>query len=832
MAGSSSVAELIVRLKDEASKQAAQVAGALDQIGKAEGGIQSAKMKALTDELNKAQEAARKVSAFREAQEKLKATRRQFTEAQAAVRNAAKALATATDETSRKMQSAMRRAQSEVKKTAAEYQNASAKAKSAYAGIGGSIDKAIGAEARLRASIQETTAAIKQQQNAEREQVALAGRRRLRREVAGVIGSAGAIYVGHKTNQAVRSSAATYKEFDDTRRLQKAILGLTPEDQKPFLDQAFHMGATTRFNDLQVMEAQTSLAQRGVKRDFIIPFVKEAANYAGAMGTDLPDAAKTLEGIVFGTGKHIENAAEAVATMRRVVDQAVKLAKIGGLDNEDIEGFFKFGAMPGSTAGLSDETMGTIAALMKRANIPGKEAGVAMRTASAKLVSPTKKGLDALYSMGIDYSDFAKGGPIDAGNVEKAFRGNFGKSLTPEGRKALAAALENDDIMGDQSSFIEAFTVAAEGSFDKKKDGSLKAADANKIAKFAQTYWKNSVDSVDTEGLLRAIMAANPSLAQLNAFFTDKHGGKFSKAFGSPEMFREYREMLATAPENFASNISDERQGGYSGAADRVVGALKNLETAIGRAIDANGEGGLLTKVTDLTGKTIQHLSELNPNLLAFGGAIGVVGSKVAEFTAAWNVVDKLLEFRASTALTASAAELSGAAVALTRAAGVQAGEAALGGAAGGGFWGKVGGFAKWAIPQAAAYYLGTEAIDAGLGALPAPSYPKGYDPKTYDFSTFGIMKRLWNGTDGIDGSSLDQTKGKAEAAGDAVDALNTTVRPNVDTTSIDEALAKLSALSSGLGNVNAGISRTSSGIDQRLRAIHADTGVSGVGHQ
>ncbi|WP_336801817.1 phage tail tape measure protein [Kaistia sp. MMO-174] len=806
--------------------------------------MQSAKMKALTDELNKAQAAARNVAVFRDAQEKLKLTRRQFNEAKTAVEQAAKTLASAGEEASTKMRTALTRAQREVRNTATAYQTAASKAKEAYAGIGGSIDNVIGAEARLRGSIEQTTAAIRQQQAAEREQAGLAGRRRFNREVAGVIGSAGAIYLGQKTNEAVRSSAETYKEFDDTRRLQKAILGLTPEQQRPFLDQAFHMGATTRFNDLQVMEAQTSLAQRGVKRDFIIPFVGEAANYAGAMGTDLPEAVKTLEGIIFGTGKHIEDAGEAMATMRRVVDQSVKLAKIGGLDDDDIKDFFKFGAMPGSTAGLSDETMGAIAALMKRANIPGAEAGVAMRTASAKLVSPTKKGIDALYSMGIDYSDFAKGGPIDAGSAEKAFRGNFGKSLTPEGRAALAAALEDGDVMGDQGAFVEAFTAAASGSFEKKKDGSLRASDANKIAKFAQTYWKNSVESVDTEGLLRAIMAANPTLAQLNAFFTDKHGGKFSKAFGSPEMFEDYRKLLATAPENFAGSISDERQGGFSGAADRLSGSIKNLETAIGRAFDANGEGGVLTTVTDLTAKTVQHLSEINPNLLAFGGALGAIGSKVAEFTAAWNLTSTLLEFRASTALSASAAELTAAAGALTRAAGAQAGGAAVGGVGGkGGFLSNLLGGISTATILGTLYYAGSTGIDAGMDALPHPDYPQGYDPKTYDFSTLGTLKRLWNDMPplvgrregagaGVDGSALDETKGKAEAAGVAVDALNTTVRPTVDTTSLDEALGKLAALSRGLGGLSSAASRVSSGVDQKLRAIHADTGVTGVGHQ
>jgi hypothetical protein len=83
------------------------------------------------------------------------------------------------------------------------------------------------------------------------------------------------------------------------------------------------MGATTRFNDLQVLHAQTDLAQRGAKQEFIRPFVQQPAAHAAAMRTDLPEAVKTLEGIIFGTGKHIEDAGEAMATMKRVVNQSV-----------------------------------------------------------------------------------------------------------------------------------------------------------------------------------------------------------------------------------------------------------------------------------------------------------------------------------------------------------------------------------------------------------------------------------------------------------------------------------------------------------------------------
>ncbi|WP_342361900.1 phage tail tape measure protein [Terrarubrum flagellatum] len=476
-----------------------------------------------------------------------------------------------------------------------------------------------------------------------REEAALAAKRR---EVPkapvdrshGFVGSlAGQYNVGHAAAGALgvhgvargaEKIVHTYKEFDDLRRYQKAILGLSDAEQKPFIDQAIRMGATTRFNDLQVIEAQTSLAQRGVKKDFIRPFVGEAANYASAMNTTLDEAAKTLEGIIFGTGKHIEDANEAMATMRRIVDQSVKLAKIGGLDDEDIKQYFKLGGMPGSGAGLSDETLGALGALMRRSNIRGDEAGTAVRTMAGKLVSPTGKGIMALNAMGIDYSKFTRmPGGMSADNFEGAYRQKFGKAISPDARAKIQEAMADPEKVGDRSEFISAVTEALSNDFAKTKKGEMSAVDRKAIARVAEQFHRMSVESVDSEGLLRAISEANPTLAQLNAFFTDKQGGRARAALRDPKLLQDYVNQLRGAPEGFAAKIAEERMGGFAGALARAEGSILNFQTAVGRAND-EWMTGAVSKFASFT----QHVAELDAGTIRFGTYLAGAGAAALAF--------------------------------------------------------------------------------------------------------------------------------------------------------------------------------------------------------
>ncbi|MCJ2102705.1 phage tail tape measure protein [Methylobacterium sp. E-046] len=464
-----------------------------------------------------------------------------------------------------------------------------------------------------------------------------ANRRLEAREARKQIAGAGLLYAGHKAAERKAEMLHTYREFDDLSRYQGAVADLSEDERKSRIKQALHLGGETRFNDLQVLHAQLDLAQRGVKKDFIEPFVGEVVNYAQAMNTDLGSAAKTLEGILFQTNQNVEDPASAVKTMRRQVDLAVKMSKIGGLNDEDVSQAFKFGGSAGSGAGLSNETMATVFALLRRSGYAGAEAGVAQRAIASKLVSPTSKGLGALDAMGIRWEDYTKlkrGGSADL--ADNAMQRSFGRKLSAKQKARFAGLFADEDTFGDEGKFITAATDIVSGDFGKvakgKNKGKLKAQDVNKIAKTFSNLRRMMIESVDAEGLLDAILSHDPTLAQANAWGTDKHGGKILALARKYKEFKEYQEQLRHTRDGFAEDIGRKRNAGYAGAAARLEGSQKNLDSSIGQSLDNGGEGngGFLTGITEIAASTVQSIAELPKPLIAVGAAAAWLGGKIS----------------------------------------------------------------------------------------------------------------------------------------------------------------------------------------------------------
>ena len=515
------------------------------------------------------------------------------------------------------------------------------------------------------------TAAIQAKAAAEALQE-VAAIRQIRVDAAKALASGAALYVGHKASQAEHAVAHTYAEFDDLIRYQTKVADLTPAERKSRMAQAVHLGGQTSFNDIQVLETQLTLAQRGVKKEFVEPFTQEIVNYAQAMNTTLPEAAKTLEGVVFSTNQNVESANGALTVMRKNVDMLVKTAKVGGLGDQDLKEAFKFGGASGTGAGLSPQTMGTIFATLHRVGFAGSEAGVATRAIAARLVSPTAKGRDALDAMGIDYNKFTTMPDAMSGKgLQSMSRRTFGKDMSQDQMDRIQAQIDSqnftDDegkehsIIEDQGRFTAALAPILMEQFEKNKKGEHSVKDQKDVAKLIGRFYKMSVESVDSEGLLAAILKADPTMGQANALFTEKHGGKVTAMAKKLDVYQEINEAIRHVVEGFAKSIGDYRMEGFSGQMKRVKNTRLNMETAAGRALDDDGEGrgGILSSILRTVADAQQHIAELDPKVVAVGSAFAVVTGKVLEIGGTIGLMGSAL------ALTKSAYALNAAAVRL-----------------------------------------------------------------------------------------------------------------------------------------------------------------------
>lgn len=493
-------------------------------------------------------------------------------------------------------------------------------------------------------------------------------------------------FVTHRAARLGKASILAGAEYDYAVRRQRAFADLTAEEQEAILGpQARRIATDTKFTNVDVVDAQTEVSRRlpaQLKKGAVIaPIIDEVKNYALATkGVDMNASAEAVTGYLMSSGKDISTAEKARIEAQRATNLLIRMQKIGGMSHDDLMPFIARGVSAGRIAGLSDETMGALAVGMRRNNISGDQAGTAMRTVASKLVAPTQKGLAALATAGIDYNEYTKmPGGLSVEALEGKFKQDFGKSFTPAIREKLNDSLSDPEIVGNRGAFTEAVSSAVSDLFPKTKTGKISAQDSRNIAKKVGEFHKYSVESVNSEALLQAILERDPSLATLNAFATDKHGNKLGIVAKSFDQFTKDKADLGSISPEYGSKISAEIIGGLGGAVERLTGSVENLILSMSRANE-----GFLTFSIDKLGNAIDSISDMPKPLMQFSTAL--VGTTAV-----------LIAARASLA-TAALLGIPGAAT------------------AGGAVGGLLAGGAKWlgrGLGAAGIAYMGYQFLDA-----------------------------------------------------------------------------------------------------------------------
>lgn len=593
--------------------------------------------------------------------------RTRFRQAQLAVESHARALQSAAAPT-RALEMAHSRAAAAVSAASKAFErqkNEVLASKRALEGFGIPLNMTTGAQERLRSSIERTTAAMaRQKRNAVR-----------REEIGNAVGILG-LGVAHRVGHAAHASLETYREFDKERRFGKAVMGLTDEEQKPLVDQAIHLGATTKYNDIQALEAQRELAARGLKKDQIMGMIEPAANLGMSLDLKLPDAVKQMEGAIFGFKKDISTLSATLASAKQTADLQVKAAKISGMTPEDIKQTYKFGATPARMSGVSEQTLLAFGGISKKANMGGDESGVAFRALIAAAQSPTRGAKEALLANGLDYKNYQKAPDrLALDPFVRNVAAQYGVQLDDDAKAGLGKIFSDKALISDPAKFTPAVMDLLGNTL-----GGDDAKSKKSIAGAANRYRDKSMGQIDVNAFISDLMTKIPGNLQLsNSIFGAKQGGRIATALGDPDTFKHMVEELVKHSEGYAETISKERMSGFDGAVSRFEGATKNLETAVGRAWDKEGKGGLLTSITDKAGALTQALAELKTGTVQVTSAmVGAAGL----YAGVRGIISlKNLFTGGSTALSASAVALDQSAAALTAAA-VRLGGSSVAGAA------------------------------------------------------------------------------------------------------------------------------------------------------
>lgn len=454
------------------------------------------------------------------------------------------------------------------------------------------------------------------------------------------------VATGIASTAAVRGTLNAVKQYlpyEKEVRYQQAIQNFTPESMNLLEKQRLEAATKFGLKPEDTLHGQMTLVQRNYSAEITKAGTQQAIILSKALNSSVSDAAKIAEGVTFGQGIHLKNAADTTLHFKKSADLSAVAAKSGGMTVEDISEFAKVGLGTSSAANVKPETAFAWGMALKRANVGGAESGVFMRQFGARLIAPTSKGRAALNSAGLNYSDYTTTGALDADNLSLALKDKFGKPLSNKSIESLKSRLDNDEegeALKDRGSFVAAVVD------EIAKNEKLSKTDQKHVSAVAGQQYDLARSGLDGDRLARDILK-NFTPTQLQAFAGDKQAGRGNMLLAHRADVNEYQEKLEHS-DGYAAEVAARRMEGLGFAADRLSSSFDALEKTV---VQANE--GWLSAITSSVA-----------NLLGWGvglsnsskQVIGVTGSLTAVGVAAWSAYRVLSAIRALSALPAALA--------------------------------------------------------------------------------------------------------------------------------------------------------------------------------
>ncbi len=261
---------------------------------------------------------------------------------------------------------------------------------------------------------------------------------------------------------------------------------------------------------------------------------------------------------------------------------------------------------------------------------------------------------------------------------------------------------------------------------------------------------------------------------------------------------------------------------GFDGAVSRFENAVKNLETAAGRGVDNNGNGGILTGTVNKIAELIQSFAELSKESHLAAGTLGVVGGSLTAVKTVFGLFNDLTGGNgAATSLSGSAYLLGKSALALEAAA------TSLGARGGGGVAGTVAGGAAAGVGATVVSAIALGGAVVGFRYAMTRKTPEG--EKSID--TQGLESRTRHLRDRI--SVLQSVNPLAPGAASQIEAANSDMQKlKAETAALAANPVKSVLAEQALGRINTTISSMEK-LLQQINAVKAAAGAlpgSGIG--
>lgn len=165
---------------------------------------------------------------------------------------------------------------------------------------------------------------------------------------------------------------------------------------------AIEVAATSRFMSTEVTQAMNELAMAGLNSEEIIMSVRDTMNLAAIGAIGFGESADIATNILMGFQLNVEQLGDVVDKMALAVTSSNQ--NISQLGNA-----MSYAAPVASAFGVSLEFIVAATEVLANSGIKASRAGTSLRRIMVSLFTPTKKGAEAMRSMGIEVANLGEG---------------------------------------------------------------------------------------------------------------------------------------------------------------------------------------------------------------------------------------------------------------------------------------------------------------------------------------------------------------------------------------------------------------------------------------
>ena len=248
-------------------------------------------------------------------------------------------------------------------------------------------------------------------------------------------------------------SLKTFGTFESQMNRVKAISGATGGEFEKLKGQAMELGAATIFSATEVAQAQEQMASAGFTTNEIYGAMPGVMNLAAVSGKDMALAGESVASAMRQFGIDGTKAGH-------VADVYARAAADTNAETRDMSEAMKYAGPVAGSLGISLEETAAAIGIMSNEGIKGSMAGMTLRTALARLATPTAKAKTLMKDLGLEFFD-AQGKMKPMNEMIPMLQESF-KGLTDQQKQQAIETLFGKTAMSGMLALVN----SAPGEFD------------------------------------------------------------------------------------------------------------------------------------------------------------------------------------------------------------------------------------------------------------------------------------------------------------------------------------------------------------------------------